>query len=267
MPGAFAKLFKKLFQNPLAVDLELESSNHFKIHRQIFMTNPVLKSAYERWYRETVSVLRGTASVPGVLLEIGCGSGFLEHHVPGLLKTDAIPNPFATRVVDAMNLDFESNSVRAMFLIGVFHHLSCPIQFLKHAERCLHPGGRLLLIEPNNSFPQKLLCRVLDHYEYYDETLTEWKTPLAKTMTGANLAMAWMIFIRDADRFHTMFPKLRIKNIRYHTFLAYYVSGGMTYKPFIPVAFLPLLNGIERLLTPLGRWLFSMMTIEIERVA
>jgi len=231
------------------------------------MTNPVLKSAYVRWYRETASVLRETTAVPGILLEIGCGSGFLEQHVPGLLKTDAIPNPFAARVSDAMNLEFEPDSLRAIFLIGVFHHLKSPIQFLKHAERCLHPGGRLLLIEPNNTLPQKLLCRVLDHYEFYDDTLTEWETPSAKTMTGANLAMAWMIFIRDADRFHAKFPKLRIRNIRYHTFLAYFVSGGMTYKPFLPAPLLPLLNGIERLLSPLGRWLSSMMTIEIEKLA
>jgi hypothetical protein len=108
---------------------------------------------------------------------------------------------------------------------------------------------------------------VLDHYEFYDSTLTEWETPSAKTMTGANLAMAWIIFIRDADRFHKMFPKLKIKNIRYHTFFAYFVSGGMTYKAFIPASLLPVLDGVERLMAPLGRWLSSMMTIEIEKQA
>lgn len=165
-----------------------------------------------------------------------------------------------------MNLDFDSDSVRAMFLVGVFHHLRSPVLFLKHVERCLHPGGRLMMIEPNNTFPQRLLCRVLDHYEFFDDTVADWESPSAKTMTGANLAVAWMIFIRDADRFHAMFPKLKIRNIRYHTFFAYIASGGMSYKPFIPVALLPVLNWIERLLTPLGKWMSTSMTIEIEKV-
>ena len=257
---------KKLLQHPLAAQVRFEDPGYIRIHHQILRSNPALMDSYEKWYREMLPAYRETEKVPGTLVELGSGVGFLERFIPDVLKTDSIPNPYAARVVDAMNLDFPEESLRAIFMVGVFHHLSSPVKFLERAEKCLHPGGRLVMIEPNNTFPQKILCKLLDHYEYFDDTPSDWETPDAGKMERANLAKAWMVFIRDAERFQSMFPRLRIKAIRYHTYAAYLLSGGMSFRPMLPGPLLPLINGLDRLISPFGKRCSVNMTIDIEKV-
>lgn len=79
MAGFFGTLAKRLFQNPLAQGLQFDNPDYVRAHREILLTNPVLKSAYDRWYREIATGFESTANVPGVLLEVGCGAGFLEN--------------------------------------------------------------------------------------------------------------------------------------------------------------------------------------------
>lgn len=53
-------------------------------------------------------------------------------------------------LADAENTPFCDSSLNCVYIIAALHHLECPEKFLKEAERCLAPGGQLIIgIEPN----------------------------------------------------------------------------------------------------------------------
>lgn len=260
---SIGSLLKKVWMNPLAKGAEVDDGNSVGRHRKILQSNPFLRANYHRWYGELDLALHETESLNGPVVEVGCGASFLEERVPALVKTDSVPNPFAHRQMDAMAMDFPSDSIRAIYLSGVLHHIPDPGKFLSEAERCLQSGGRLVMIEPNNSPIERLLCRYLDHYEYFDDTVEGWVNSEANSMTNANLAIPWVIFFRDRALFEKRFPRLSLKRVRYHTFLAYFISGGMTYKPFLPRFCVPLVNAMEYLFTPFMRVLGTTMTVEL----
>lgn len=265
--SAFGAFFKSVWGQPLVRGADVDGADAIRLHRRILDSNPALQAHYRRWYRECLPALEATRDVPGELVEIGSGSGFLEEFVPGLVKTDAVPSPFSHRVVDAEAMPYADGSVRALFVIGVLHHLPKPGRFLAEAQRVLAPGGRLVLLEPHNSFPQRLLCRVLDHYEYFDDAVTEWANEEGSgRMSRANLALPWVMFVRDRERLDAEFPRLRLQPLRYHTFLSYLVTGGMSYRPFIPRFAIPLVSAVEALSRPLMRWVGTMMTVELVKV-
>lgn len=85
-------------------------------------------------------------------------------------------------------------------------------------------------------------------------------------MTRANLALPWVIFVRDRAKFEAEFPALRIRAIRHHTFISYLVTGGMSYRPFVPTFALPLVSAAEFLAGPFMRRVGTMMTIDIVKI-
>ena len=216
-----------------------------------------------KWYRDFLKAFEETKGLAGEVIEIGSGAGFLEKVIPGLIKTDVIPNPYAHKVTDAAKLDFGDKSLRCIFLMGVLHHVSFPDRFLEEAQRCLVPGGHLVMMEPNNNFLLRFLSRFLGHYEYFDDQIEDWVNGSTGRMTNANLALPWVIFVRDRARFEKKFPSLKINHIKCHTFLSYLVTGGMTYRSFLPSFTAPLIDGVEFLARPFMKKLGTAMTIDI----
>ncbi len=263
---SIGSLFKKLWGHPLAVHAEVDDAKAVECHRRILESKPLLRRQYMKWYRECLVAFEETRHLTGPLVEVGSGGGFLDRVIPNLLKTDVASNPFVDRVMDATKLDFSDNEVRAIFLISVLHHIPKPGEFLREAQRCLKVGGRLVMVEPHNSFIQRFLCKYLDHYEYFDDTIREWENVFSGRMTHANLALPWVIFVRDEDRFHREFPQLRIKRIKYTTFLSLVITGGMSYRAFVPSFCWPLLDLIEWLATPFMKVLGTIMVIDIEKI-
>jgi SAM-dependent methyltransferase len=265
-PGVLSRLLKALWGHPLAKDLDVDDPQSIVLHHQIIQQKPLLKAAYLRWYREYFPAYQETKDLGGEVLELGSGSGFLEELIPELIKTDVVPTPLVPRAMNAMNLDFGDEELRAIFMTHVLHHVPSPAEFLEEAMRCLKPGGRLVMVEPSNGFFQRFLAKWLDHFEHYDDTITEWKNKNTERMTDANMALSWVIFVRDQERFKKEFPRLHIRSIRYHTFLSYAITGGFTYRAFLPSITLPLLQTLEFLTTPFMPWLGTMMTIDLEKI-
>lgn len=262
----FGRLMKWLWGQPLARGIDLESSDAISVHRKIIDSNPILKAQLFKYYADCRKAYDETAELDGTLIEIGSGAGFLDRCIPGLIRTEVVPSPFADRTLDAMNMDLPPESVRCLFLIGVFHHFPEPGKFLGAAERCLQPGGRLVMIEPSNGIPQRILCKILDHYEYFDDKVKEWRNRDSGRLGHANLALPWVIFVRDRSLFDKRFPGLKIRELRYHTFVAQLLSGGWSYRPFVPERALPLVDAVERLARPWMKWVGTTMTIDIEKV-
>ena len=263
MPSLLGSFVKKVWQHPLTKQIDVNGADTIDIHRQILRSKPLLYQHYLRWYRECLPAFEETKNLPGEVVEIGSGAGFLEAIIPNLIKTDVVPSPYVSKVMDAMKLDFGNETLRCIFVIGVLHHVPFPERFLREAERCLMPGGRLVMVESNNNFLQRFLMRSLDHYEYFDDQIEDWTNGSTGRMADANLALPWVIFVRDRARFEEEFPSLKIKQMRYHTFLSYVVTGGMTYRSFLPSLAAPLVDGIEKFASPFMKKLGTAMTIDV----
>jgi len=254
---------KKIWQHPLARGIDVDHSDSLEVHRQILEAKPLLYEQHLRWYCECLPAFEETRDLEGKILEIGSGAGFLEQVIPDVIKTDSVPNPFAEQIMNAEKLDFGGGELKNIFLISVLHHIPFPEKFFREAERCLKRGGRLVMVEPSNNFLQRFLARYLDHYEYFDDTIGDWTNDSADRMTHANLALPWVIFVRDRGRFEKEFPSLKIKEVRYHTFLSHVLTGGFSYRSLMPFWASPAVNLIETLAKPFMERIGTMMTIDI----
>jgi SAM-dependent methyltransferase len=201
------------------------------------------------------------------MVELGCGPGHIEKYLPGVIKTDVLPHSGVHLVCAAEHLPFPDGSLRALFMVGVMHHLRDPKRFLAEAQRCLADGARLVLIEPSNSWTQRFFTNRFSVVgEFSDNTVTEWRNKGNGPLTGANIALPWVIFIRDRKIFEARFPRLRILDIRWQLWIAFYLSGGMTYRSFIPPCLLFIVRGLERFGGhPFFRWMATEMIVKIEK--
>lgn len=259
-------LLKKVWGNPLTKGVDFDDPQAIRLRHRILKSNPLLRAHYEKWYREFLKPCQETKNLGGDVIEIGCGPSFLDEMIPEVIKTDCVPNPFAGKIVDGMNMDFRDESLRAIFLVEVLHHMSHPGRFLAQAQRCLKPGGRLVMLEPNHdNFFMPAMLKCLNHYEYFDDTAEDWVNTCDNRFTNANLSLPWIIFFRDQERFRREFPRLRLRSVSYNTFLSYYVSGGMMFRPFLPKFSVPLVNAFEKACAPLMRFVGSVMVLDIEK--
>lgn len=264
-------MVRKIIWHPLADgvrDVD-DPSCRIPVHRRLIQSKALLHAGYVHWYRELLPAHRETAHLPGEIVEVGCGPGFLEEFIPGLVKTDSVPNPFAHRILDAMAMDYPDSCLRAIVAVGVVHHLPHPERFFAEAERCLVPGGRLALVEPSHHYPvpgfPKRLFELLDHYEYFDDSVAGWDNERAGNMRGANLALPWVIFERDRATFETRFPSLKINAVRYHSALSHVLAGAFSLRSVVPPPLVPAVFAVERMLTSLRPKLGAMMTIDVEK--
>jgi SAM-dependent methyltransferase len=265
-------IFMRVFGHPIALQAGDVDDPDYRIpvHRQLIRSKPLLYEGYLRWYRELMPAYHQTAHLDGALVEIGCGPGFLDELIPGLIKTDSVPNPFAHAIVDAMQMDYADRSLRAIFAVGVVHHLPHPERFLAEAQRCLQPGGRLALVEPSHHYPvpgfPRRLFTLLDHYEVFDDTVQDWDNEGASNMRGANIALPWVIFERDRARLEARFPSLRRVAVRYHSALSHVLAGGFSLRSIVPRPAIGPVFALEDALTSVWPTLGAMMTIDLERI-
>lgn len=256
---------KKHLTDPLAIGLDIDDSSTVEKHRQMIASKPLLKKIYQTWYREYAESIESTKNLEGPCIEIGSGAGFSKDIYPEITTTDIAESNHIDEVLDAQHMTHENQSIRGIFLINVAHHLSKPIDFFAEVQRTLRKGGRLVLVEPYNSPFNRMLCTHMDHYEYFDIKDKSWEPAHGTRMSMANMALTWNILVRDQDRFKELFPDLKILRIQPHTFLAYILSGGMSYKSFLPVFLAPLIDCIEWLAQPFMKYLGTTMTIVIEK--
>ena len=265
-------IVRKFLWHPLAKgDHDVDDpGSRIPLHRQLIDAKPLLRAGYLHWYQELLPAYHETAHLEGEIIELGCGPSFLEEFVPGLVKTDSVPNPYAHKIVDAMRMDYPDATLRAILAVGVLHHLPHPGRFLREAERCLKPGGRLVLVEPSHHYPApgfpKALFSLLDHYEYFDDTVQSWENEGAGNMRGANLALTWLIFERDREIFARRYPSLRIRDLHYHSFLSHILAGGFSLRSVVPRSAISTLFALERALTPFMHRLGAMITVHLEKI-
>jgi SAM-dependent methyltransferase len=209
---------------------DLDSPEATILHGKIIQSKPFLKKLYNQWYAFFVNK---TKNVPeGIFLELGSGSGYIKEFLPDTITTDVLDLPNIDKWMSAEDLQFENETLSAIFMIDVLHHIPHPELFFKEAQRCLKKGGKIVLIEPANSFWGRFIYTNFHHEPFNPKG--GWETPSIGPMSGANGAIPWIILERDRTLFNEKFPHLNIDMIKYHTPFRYLLSGGVSMKSLVP---------------------------------
>src|SRR4030095_560419 len=158
----------------------------------------------------------------------------MSEFVPRLITADILPLPTLDRVFDACEaFPVENESLRAIAMVNVLHHLPSCKTFFSELQRCLAPGGTLSLIEPWITTWSSFVYRYL-HHEPCDPKATDWSFDSTGPLSGANQALPWIVFSRDRPMFDDQFPKLRIESIRPIMPIRYLLSGGLSFRALVP---------------------------------
>jgi SAM-dependent methyltransferase len=200
----------------------------------------------------------------GLVVELGSGAGFAKDVLPEIVTSDVVPYPGVDRVVDATQMPFPARSVRALFLLNVFHHVPDVDAFLSEAERCLVPGGRLLVVDQHPGWISGPILRHV-HHEPFDPAARDWQFASSGPLSGANGALTWMVFRRDVERLRRTHPGLTLVRYAPHTPLRYWMSGGLKSWSLVPGWMFPFATWVDRSLTRVSESFASFVDVELVR--
>jgi len=237
---------RKLLAHPDTRDLGIDDPRTTERRRSIIEKNGFLSRIYDEWYRLISSHIPDGS---GRVLELGSGAGFFGRYVPGLITSEVLTCSGVQLVVDARRLSFASGSLRAITMVDVLHHVSESRSFLMEAQRCLRPGGCILMIEPWVSTWSRLIYTRL-HHEPFDPSAKDWHFSGDGPLSDANGALPWIILQRDRRDFESQFCDLEIQIVRPLMPFRYLVSGGVSMRQLMPQATFNLWRKLESLFDP-----------------
>lgn len=232
--------------------LESDSS---KIIKKTF-----LKNIYINFYKR----IKPRKVPNGKVVELGSGAGFIKKIIPNIITSDVIDGPGIDKIFFAEKMPFKKESVSAFLMIDVFHHIKDVKKALLEMERCLKRKGKIIMIEPWNSFWGHIIYKYL-HHEHFDPNAA-WRVKGKGRMSDSNTALPWIVFSRDREKFEKEFPNLEIVKVEPHTPFLYLLSGGLTKWQFLPNSLYPLAVKFERLISPLNRFIGMFVTVELRKV-
>jgi SAM-dependent methyltransferase len=206
-------------------DASLLTSIRLRIRRK-----RALSLFYEEVYRKYAACL-ARCPTDGIAVELGSGGGFVKSVLPCVMTSDVVGYPEVDCVVDATRMPFDDESLRAILMMNVFHHIPDVVAFLNQATRCLKPGGRIFMLDQHLTWFSRLVYRY-GHAEPFDPESPEWR--FEGRLSGANGALAYVVFERDRHIFEQRFPRLRLVTFRSHTPLRYFLAGGLRNWTLLP---------------------------------
>ena len=229
-------------------------------HREIIRSKKFLHRLYVEWYEVIRSHCKDVPD--GSIIELGSGGGFLKEVFPQVQTSDILELAENDLTFNALDMPFEDNSVSAFVMVDVFHHIPDSAQFLKEVQRCLKPGGRMVMSEPCTSRYSTFVFKRFHHEPFRPDG--DWTIPGSGPMSDANGALPYIVFERDHERFKSDYPQLQVLSIQKHTALRYLLSGGVSMKQLVPNWSFGLLKGLERFVRRIfpGFALFQFMVIQ-----
>ena len=222
-------MLDRLLAYPLTEGLDLDSPETTTLRREIILSKPFLRSVYLDWYTQIIDRI---PDGDGNVLEVGAGGGFLDSLLPGLITSEVFFVPGIDLVADARRLPFEDDSLKSIVMTNVFHHISDVAEFVSEAERALRPGGRVIMVEPWNTWWSQCV-----HEHFHDEPMVpdavDWRFPTSGPLSGANAALTWIVASRDRDRLETGW-RLRVSEAEPFMPFRYVVSGDVSLRSLQP---------------------------------
>lgn len=191
-------------------------------HANIVKRKKFLKRLYIELYQELLgSVPR---ELDGKIVELGSGGGFIKELDNEVITSDIMDIPGLDMKFPAEQMPFPDNSVKAFLGLNVLHHVKNIERAFEEIDRCLIRHGVACFIEPSNTKWGRFVYKNF-HHERFDPAAS-WENQEKGPLSGANIALPWIIFIRDRSKFRHKFPTLQIDKLTTHTPFSYLMSGG-----------------------------------------
>ncbi|HEY47159.1 MAG: hypothetical protein AMJ88_11315 [Anaerolineae bacterium SM23_ 63] len=239
-------MIRSWLTHPLTRGLDLDDPQTTILRKRILEEKAFLNKLYRQWYGLLLNSL-GEGTYP--ILEIGSGAGFLHERLPDLITSDTIYLPWLALVLDAVHLPVHDQSLDAIVMTNVLHHMRDVESFFVEATRSIRVGGWIAMIEPWKT-PWSMLIYSHLHHEPFDPQRQAWRLDSAGPLTTANGALPWILFERDREKFLASFPKWDIETIQLITPFCYLLSGGMSLRSLMPGWSYTFCSWIEGVLQP-----------------
>jgi SAM-dependent methyltransferase len=233
-----------------------------ELRKRIIASKPFLKAIYDEWYG---LLAQEVPSGEGLALELGSGGGYAAQFIPGLITSEVFASPGIQIVCNAQAMAIADGALRAIVMTNVLHHMPKARLFFAEATRCLRPGGRILMIEPWVTPWSRLIYKYF-HEEPFDPEAREWEFAGSGPLSGANVALPWIVLARDRKRFQGEFPNLKIECVRPFLPFRYLLSGGVGMRSLMPGFTHGAWTLLERLLKPHMRWMGMFAFIVVRRI-
>lgn len=261
-----AKAIRRFLAEPATRRIDVNSSEMTGIHRSVLLKKRLLRRMFGGFYSQCrLYDEQHFGGCDGQRIEIGSGSSIIQEFLPDVTTSDIKPLPFVDLVVDAQDMPFGENTLRAIYGINVFHHLPQPRAFFRELCRVLQPGGGVVLIEPYHGPAARWLFNRLHDCEHFDLSANWENDQQVGPCLGANQALSGIIFHRDLVRFQAEYPQLEVVLDRPHTHLSYLLSGGVNFRQLVPGWMDSAVQVAEAMLEPLNRWLALQHTIVLRK--
>jgi len=224
------RLLEACLAHPLTRGFDINDPQTTTIRRRLINEKNFLRLIYDEWYK---SVAEALPSGPGPILEIGSGAGFMGDYVPGLVTSEMFPCQGIRVVLNAMQMPLADDTLRAIVMTGVLHHIPDVRRFFSEATRCLRPGGVIVMIEPwVTPWSRQIYTRL--HHEPFEPAAQEWGFTSTGPLSDANGALPWILFDRDRAQFAHEFPSWRLQSIKPTMPFRYLLSGGVSGRSLMP---------------------------------
>lgn len=240
-------LLTSILADPRSKGVDLDDWRLTETRRSILLQKSFLRKIYLEWYGEINSQI---PPGPGKVLELGSGAGFFEEFCPAVVKSEVFWLPGMNLCADGCALPFPAQTLKAVVMTDVLHHIPSVRDFFREANRCLSPGGVIIMVEPWNTNWSRWVYQRL-HHEPFAPDAPRWEFETSGPLSGANGALPWIIFERDRALFEQAFPDLAIRTLRVMMPLRYLVSGGLSMRSLAPLWSFGLWKRFEHILV---RW-------------
>ncbi|HEY9619550.1 MAG TPA: class I SAM-dependent methyltransferase [Crinalium sp.] len=241
---------------------DLDNPENIHILRHIIQRKPFLRNVYLSFYQDILTRIK-TVPPDGNIVELGSGASFMKHLAPHIITSDVLSYEGVDKTFSALEMPFQDSSISAFVMVDVFHHIKDSRLFLKEMNRCLKPGGKVVMIEPANTPWSRFIYQNFHHEPFEPEK--GWGFTDGGPLTGANMALPWIVFCRDRQQLTTEFSELQLSNIDIHTPIRYLLSGGLSVRQLLPSFLYPLVSLVELVLSPLNFMIGMFMTVELHK--
>lgn len=242
-------MLRKILSHPLTEGLDIDDPQYTSLKKRVIESKPFLCKLYKEWYgRIADDVPDGDAPA----LEIGSGASRMSEYIDRLITSDFLDTPGLDIVLDGRCLPYKSESLRAIVMTNVLHHIPDVDAFFAESHRCLQKRGAIIMIEPWITIWSKFIYTYF-HHEHLDTNTEKWGFEETGPLSGANEALPSIIFERDRKRFESKFPFLNIQTVEPIMPLSYILSGGFSLRSMAPGWSYKMVRGLENLLRPLNK--------------
>jgi SAM-dependent methyltransferase len=251
------RLLLDWLRDPLLDGMDVDGENRLALHRKMLEKKRMLREVFTDFHHLFRRLEQKFLSGEGAnKVELGAGISPMRDSYPEVLATDIVAAPHLDKAVNAEAMDFPDESVNVIYGQNCFHHFPHPDRFFHELDRVLVPGGGAILLEPYYGPFATFLYKRLFRTEGFDKNYPSWETPVAGPMNGANQALSYIVFVRDVELYAKKHPNLKIAHREVAgNYLKYLLSGGLNFRQILPDSCTGLVGLLEKLISPLNRWI------------